>query len=119
MAYLANDTKRNSFANPSHVRDSLPPDSQRATLPPVTKHREALVSTGSPLDEAALEAAAARLARTSYSSIEPEDATAIMPLSAFFGIDVRKPACPSIDFSMSALQGHTVTQWPHDTQLDS
>ena len=32
---------------------------------------------------------------------------------------VRKPAWPSIDFSISALHGQTVTQWPQETQLDS
>ena len=87
------------FENPArrarnHVRDSLPPDSQRQTLPPVTKHREALVATGSAPDEAALEAAAARLARSSYSSIEPEEATAIVPLSAL-AEDLTKVRAPS------------------------
>src|ERR1700732_4012154 len=45
--------------------------------------------------------------------------TSIMPSSAAFGRAVRKPACPSIDFSIKALQGQTVTQWPQETQLDS
>jgi FixJ family two-component response regulator len=42
-----------------------------------------------------------------------------MPSIAVFGKAVKKPACPIMDVSMSALQGQTVTQWPHDTQLDS
>src|SRR5579864_4795879 len=45
--------------------------------------------------------------------------TSIMPLKADFFREVRKPACPSMLFSISALQGQTVTQWPHETQLDS
>ena len=45
--------------------------------------------------------------------------TSIMPSSAVFGKAVKKPACPIMDFSISALQGQTVTQWPHETQLDS
>jgi hypothetical protein len=32
---------------------------------------------------------------------------------------VKKPAWPSIDFSISALHRQTVTQCPHETQLDS
>ena len=42
-----------------------------------------------------------------------------MPFSVDFGSAVKKPAWPSIDFSISALQGQTVTQWPQETQLDS
>src|ERR1700685_1668510 len=45
--------------------------------------------------------------------------TSIMEFSAFLEMPVRKPACPSMDFSMSALHGQTVTQWPQETQLDS
>src|SRR6266436_396045 len=30
-----------------------------------------------------------------------------------------EPACPSMDFSMSALHGHTEMQCPQETQLDS
>src|SRR5579863_8462811 len=45
--------------------------------------------------------------------------TSIMEFSAFLEIPVRNPACPSIDFSMRALQGQTVTQCPQETQLDS
>src|SRR6202040_1285943 len=45
--------------------------------------------------------------------------TSIMEFSAFLEIPVRNPAWPSIDFSMSALHGQTVTQWPQETQLDS
>jgi len=33
--------------------------------------------------------------------------------SARLEMPVRNPACPSMDFSMSALHGQTVTQWPH------
>src|SRR6267143_204210 len=43
----------------------------------------------------------------------------IMPLRADFFRDVRNPAWPSMVFSMSALHGQTVTQWPQETQLDS
>ncbi len=32
---------------------------------------------------------------------------------------VINPASPIIDFSIKALQGQTVTQWPQETQLDS
>src|SRR6478736_10362901 len=42
-----------------------------------------------------------------------------MPSNAGFVNVVKKPAWPIMDFSISALQGHTVTQWPHETQLDS
>src|SRR5699024_8636960 len=35
------------------------------------------------------------------------------------GMDVNGPASPSMSFSISALQGQTVTHWPQDTQLDS
>ena len=45
--------------------------------------------------------------------------TSIMPSSAVLGRPVKKPAWPSMDFSISALQGQTVTQWPQETQLDS
>src|SRR4029077_7145710 len=45
--------------------------------------------------------------------------TSIMEFSAFLEIPVRNPACPSIDFSMSALHGQTVTQAPQGTQRDS
>src|SRR5579862_4885818 len=42
----------------------------------------------------------------------------IMAFKVFLEMPVRNPACPIMDFSMSALHGHTVTQWPQDTQLD-
>src|ERR1700688_895980 len=45
--------------------------------------------------------------------------TSIMEFSARLEMPVRNPACPSMDFSMSALHGQTVTQWPQETQLDS
>ncbi len=45
--------------------------------------------------------------------------TSIMPLSAAFRRAVKKPAWPSMLFSIKALQGHTVTQCPQETQLDS
>src|SRR5262249_30258101 len=44
--------------------------------------------------------------------------SSIIPLITGFASPVRKPACPIIDFSISALHGHTVTQCPHETQLD-
>src|SRR5246500_3071092 len=44
--------------------------------------------------------------------------TSIMAFRAFLETPVRNPACPSMDFSMSALHGHTVTQWPQETQLE-
>src|SRR4029077_16718347 len=43
----------------------------------------------------------------------------IMPLSVDFRRPVKNPACPSIVFSIRALHGQTVTQWPQETQLDS
>src|SRR5580704_18417377 len=43
----------------------------------------------------------------------------IMEFSALLEMPVRNPACPSMDFSISALHGQTVTQWPQETQLDS
>jgi serine/threonine protein kinase len=87
------------FENParrarSHVRDSLPPDSQRLTQPPVTLHREAVAATGAPKNEAALEAAAERLARSSYASIDPEDATTVMSVAAMQE-DLTKVRAPS------------------------
>src|SRR5207245_9299214 len=45
--------------------------------------------------------------------------TSIIPFSVRLGIPVRNPACPSMDFSIRALQGQTVTQWPQETQLES
>src|SRR5579875_2537045 len=36
-----------------------------------------------------------------------------------FGIAVRKPALPSMLFSIRAFTGHTVTQCPQDTHEDS
>src|SRR3984893_15552075 len=45
--------------------------------------------------------------------------TSIMPSSARLEIPVRNPAWPSMDFSISALHGQTVMQWPQETQLDS
>src|SRR5258708_30111516 len=45
--------------------------------------------------------------------------TSIMEVSAFLEIPVRNPACPSMDFSMSALDGQTVTPGPPETPLDS
>src|SRR6266849_8427555 len=45
--------------------------------------------------------------------------TSIMPSSACLEIPVRNPACPSMDFSIRALHGQTVMQWPQETQLDS
>ena len=45
--------------------------------------------------------------------------TSIMPFKIGLSNPLMYPAWPSIDFSINALQGQTVTQWPHDTQLDS
>src|ERR1700719_1910445 len=45
--------------------------------------------------------------------------TSIMEFNARLEIPVRNPACPSMDFSISALHGQPVTQWPQETQLDS
>src|SRR5258708_13417929 len=45
--------------------------------------------------------------------------TSIMEFRVFLERPVRKPACPSIDFSMSALHGQAVTRWPQEPQLDS
>src|SRR3984885_1081275 len=45
--------------------------------------------------------------------------TSIMEFSVFLEIPVRNPAWPSMDFSISALHGQTVTQWPQERQLDS
>jgi hypothetical protein len=75
------------FENParrarSRLRESMAPDSQRATQPPVTMHREAIAATGSAKNEAQLEAAAERLSRSSWSSIDPEDATSVMQVGA-------------------------------------
>ena len=42
-----------------------------------------------------------------------------MPFKRGFGRAVNSPAWPTMDFSINALHGQTVTQWPHDTQLDS
>jgi hypothetical protein len=41
-----------------------------------------------------------------FNALDPS----IIPLSADFRSEVKKPACPSMDFSISALQGQTVTQ---------
>src|SRR5947209_8477604 len=43
----------------------------------------------------------------------------IIPSNTLGGNAVRYPASPSMDFSISALQGQTETQWPQETQLDS
>src|ERR1700761_2201081 len=45
--------------------------------------------------------------------------TSIIPPKADLFRVVRNPACPNIVFSISALHGQTVTQCPHETQLDS
>ncbi len=66
------------FQNPerrarSRVRDSIPPESQRVTLPP-TKGQPA---ADAPSESSRLDAAAERLSRSSFASIDPEDATTI------------------------------------------
>lgn len=69
------------FQNPgrrarSHVRESMPPESQRATLPPLQPAAHARHTTAPPArDEAALEAAAERLQRDSFFDLEEEMTT--------------------------------------------
>ena len=65
------------FQNPeararNRVRDSLPPESQRATLPPDQAPRVATEAPSSP-NEDQLEAAAERLSRTSFLPIDIHD----------------------------------------------
>ena len=77
------------FGNPekharSFVRNSIPPESQRVTMPPETKAAEAKpaeLSPGPP-DPAALDAAAERLARSSFASIDIDDETTTHPQAA-------------------------------------
>ncbi len=40
-------------------------------------------------------------------------------VNTFSGSPVKCPAAPIMDFSMSALHGQTVTQWPQLTHDDS
>ncbi len=78
------------FGNPerharSFVRHSIPPESQRVTLPPEPKSAEprpADVPTSPPPDTAALDAAAERLARSSFASIDLEEETTTKPQAA-------------------------------------
>src|SRR5665213_3874826 len=44
--------------------------------------------------------------------------TSIMLSSVFAERPVKYPACPIMDFSISALHGQTVTQCPQETQLE-
>ncbi len=73
------------FGNPerharNHVRNSIPPESQRVTMPPVAKPAE--VTTSPPPDPEALDAAAERLSRSSYASIDLEEETTTKPQAA-------------------------------------
>ena len=43
----------------------------------------------------------------------------IIGLRVCLAMPVKKPASPSIPFSIIALHGQTVEQWPHDTHDDS
>src|SRR5690606_10545809 len=45
--------------------------------------------------------------------------SSIIPLMVSGSIPVKWPASPSIDFSIKALHGQTVTHWPQDTHDDS
>jgi Protein kinase domain len=74
------------FQNPerrarNHVRDSIAPESQRVTVPPVHGPASAMPTSPPPAgaQEAALEAAAERLARGSFASIDFEDETTTHP----------------------------------------
>lgn len=73
------------FANPAQyarnlTRNSVPPESQRVTMPPVTKPAEA--PSQPPADAAALDAAAERLSRSSFASIDLEEETTTHPQAA-------------------------------------
>jgi len=77
------------FQNPerrarNHVRDSMPPESQRATLPPMPNAADALPTAPPPpgTHPAALEAAAHRRRRELFSSIDLEDETTTHPKAA-------------------------------------
>jgi serine/threonine protein kinase len=77
------------FVNPqqharSFVRHSVPPESQRVTMPPETKPVELPTSAppASPPDPDMLDAAAERLARSSFASIDIEDETTTHPQAA-------------------------------------
>jgi serine/threonine protein kinase len=84
------------FQNPekrarNQARDSIPPESQRVTLPP---DKSAAGPTKPPPTtgehEAALETAAARLSLASYSSVDLEEETTTKPLAA--PVPVVRPA---------------------------
>lgn len=67
-----------------HVRDSIPPESQRATLPP-DPAAAAIPTSPPPADgahEAARQAAAMRLSLPDYNSIDLEEETTTKPLAA-------------------------------------
>ncbi len=73
------------FGNPeqharSHVRNSFPPESQRVTAPPDAMPAEALTSPPPAPD--VLDAAAERLSRSSFASIDLEEETTTKPLAA-------------------------------------
>lgn len=77
------------FQNPSqrarnHVRDSIPPESQRVTVPP-DPAAAAVPTSPPPADgahEAARQAAALRLSLPDYTSVDLEEETTTKPLAA-------------------------------------
>jgi serine/threonine protein kinase len=70
MAGLFEDPARRAR---NHVRDSIAPDSQRVTVPPAIQQREVATASSPINDEAALDAAAERLSRSSFASIDLPD----------------------------------------------
>ena len=69
----------------NHVRDSIPPESQRVTLPPIAQPGAAGSTKPPPSNAeqaAALEAAAARRSLASYSSVALEEETTTRPRGA-------------------------------------
>jgi serine/threonine protein kinase len=78
------------FENParrarSRVRDSIAPESQRVTQPPPlapTVAAATVVPSSVAVDETALEAAAERLSRSSFASIDLEEETTTKPYAA-------------------------------------
>jgi len=77
------------FQNPerrarNHVRDSIPPESQRVTLPPVQRPLDALPTSPPPAAPAAatLDAAAERLSRASFHALDLEEETTTHPKAA-------------------------------------
>lgn len=90
------------FQNPekrarNQARDSIAPESQRATLPP---DKQAPGPTQPPpvagRNEAALDAAAARLSLASYSSVDLEEETTTKPLAAPVPVVSRAKHIPTL-----------------------